>query len=422
MAQGSDGLSIAFVSLRYPPETGAGSTRVRELTTRWAEAGHDVTVITSAPDYPDGELYDGYANEWFQRQQLNGVTVLMTRTIPASNDDSLFRRAAKYLWFAFAATIVGLRSNPPDVVVATSPQPFAGLAGWFIGAIHRVPFVFDVRDLWPESLVAMTDLENALVVRLLGWMVDFLYARADSVNVVAPGMRDVVVERGADPGAVWNHPNGVDPDFFAVDDSPTVPECEPGGLLEDRFVVSHIGTVGRAQGLSFVLDAAERLQSNPDYGDVLFVFVGFGNCYDDLRRLADQRGLENVAFLGKRPREEVPVFLRNSDAALVHTEADETFETMIPMKMYEAMGAGVPVILGASGDAETILKQADGGIFMDHEDAVGLVDAIKRLYDDSETRTRLGENAKRYVLENHTWDGIAKAYADDLESLVVGGN
>jgi len=408
--------SILLVSFRYPPETGAAATRLEALTARWRERGHEVTVLTTTPDYPDGEVYEGYANEWLRREQQDGVEVVTTKSIPASPSDHFLRRAFKYLWFTLFATLMGtFWLDRRDVVLATSPQPFAGVAGLVIARLRRVPFVFEVRDLWPESLVAMGEIDNPAVVRILDAMTDVLYDRADRVSVVAPGMQRVVVDGGAAPEDVWLHTNGIDHEFFDPAAAATVAEED---LFAQNFVLSYVGTVGKAQGLEVVIDVADRLQDLDGYEDVRFVFVGFGSRYDDLAAEAEERGLDNLVFLGRRPMAEVPNYLAASDAAFVHTAGRSAFETMIPMKLYEALGAGLPVVLGARGDAVDILERADAGISVEPGDADAIVEAVRALHDDPERRREYAENGRRYVVENHSWDVIAETYGEAMATLV----
>ena len=407
--------SILLVSFRYPPETGAAATRLEALTTRWADRGHDVTVLTPTPDYPEGEFYEGYDNEWLRREQRDGVEVVTTKSIPTSPSGHILRRTLKYLWFTIFATLVGvLWLDRRDVVLATSPQPFAGVTGFVIARLRGVPFVFEVRDLWPESLVAMGEVDNPFVIRILDEMTDFLYAHADRVSVVAPGMKQVVVEGGANPEDVWLHTNGIDHTVFDPAKAEKVDEQE---FFDEHFVFSYVGTVGKAQGLEVVLDVAEHLREQENYDDVRFVFIGFGSRYDELAEQAEKRGLDNVVFLGRKPKSEVPNYLHASDAAFIHTEGEKAFETMIPMKLYEALGAGLPVVLGASGDAVEILVRADAGISVAPGNAEAICEAALTVYDEAKIRRRFSENGRKYVVDHHSWDAIAGDYADKLEQL-----
>ena len=412
---GDEPPSILLVSFRYPPETGAAATRLEALTTRWADRGHEVTVLTPTPDYPDGEIYDGYDNGWLRREQHDGVDVVLTKSIPAAPGDHLVRRVLKYIWFTIVAVLVSVFwLGRRDLVVATSPQPFAGLAGLIAARIRGIPFVFEIRDLWPESLIAMGEIDTPILIRILDELTDFLYANADRVSVVAPGMKQVVTEGGAASEDVWLHTNGIDHELFDPAAAGSVDEQE---LFENHFVLSYVGTVGKAQGLEVVLDVADYLQEQDDYSDVRFVFIGFGSRYDELAAEADRRNLDNIVFLGRKPKSEIPDYLFASDLAFIHTAGQTAFETMIPMKLYEALAAGLPVVLGAAGDAVEILNRANAGIAVTPGDAPAISDAVETLYANTELREQYSDNGRTYVVENHSWDAIAAAYSDKFRTL-----
>jgi glycosyltransferase involved in cell wall biosynthesis len=409
--------SILLVSFRYPPETGAAATRLEALTTRWASLGHEVTVLTTTPDYPDGEVYDGYSNEWLQREQRGGVDVVTTKSLPSSPSDHIIQRAVKYVWFTLFATLVGtLWLDRRDVVLATSPQPFAGLAGLAIARLQGVPFVFEIRDLWPESLVAMGEVDNWLVITILDAMSDYLYRKADRISITAPSMKEVVVEAGANPEDVWIHTNGIDHTFFNPNNANEVDES---ALFDENFVLSYVGTVGKAQGLEVVLEVAKRLQDLDGYSDVRFVFIGFGSRYNNLAKRAENDNLDNIVFLGRRSKSEIPDYLHASDAAFIHTAGEEAFETMIPMKLYEALGAGLPVVLGARGDAVEVLDRANAGIVVTPGDADEILAAVLELHNDSEQRWQYAENGRQYVEKNHSWNAIATEYSENLSRIAT---
>lgn len=417
MVDSSESLSVLFVSQYFPPETGAAPTRLDALTKRWAKAGHDVTVLTSAPDYPEGEVYDGYENEWLHQEERNGVTVYMTKTFPASND-GFVRRGLKFLWFMLVSIVAGLLVAKPDVVIATSPQPFTGIAGWVVARLRQAKFVFEIRDLWPESIVAASDFGNKPLLVALDHLVTFIYLRADRITVVSEGFTPTLVSEGIDEEDVWFHPNGVEPEFFKRADGEWRLESDLREALEDRFVVSYVGTLGRAHGLSAVIEAAERIQHAADYENVLFVFVGYGAKAEALERMKTQRGLENVLFVGRRPKSDVPDVLDLSDVSLVHLKDRDIFRTAIPSKMFEAMASGTPIALGVRGEAERIVEDGDVGLVFEPENPDELADVVTTLYDNANRHEQFTENGPEYVRDNFSWDSIADAYRRNLETLV----
>ena len=404
------GCSILFISQYFPPETGAAPTRVSELSSRWSDRGHDVTVLTSAPDYPTGELYDGYQNEWIHTEYRDGVRVVSLKTIPAANRGFL-RRALKFVWFMIVATVVGLRLSSHDVVIATSPQPLTGPAGWFIARVKRSKFVFEVRDLWPESITSLSDL-SGMPIRILRWVVEFTYRRADRIVVVSEGFKPALEALGVDPQDILVHHNGVDPKYFETDDTEWLLDTETIEELQSQFVISYVGTLGKAHGLSVVLDAAE------DLDDVLFLLVGTGAEADALETEADRRGLDSVRFAGRHPKTHVPEFLALSDVALVHLKDKELFRTAIPSKMFEAMASELPILLGVEGTAAQILENGKAGITFQPENGGELAGAVRELRNDDSRREELGANGRQLVRDSFSWDQIAAAYSRDLQALV----
>ncbi len=387
--------SIVVISQYFPPETGAAPTRWAELTDRWADDA-SVTVITSAPDYPEGELYDGYHNKWLQREKHGNVDVLYIKTITSSSGN-LIRRSLKFVWFMFLSFLIGIRYTSPNAVIATSPQPLTGMSAWFLARTKRAKFVFEIRDLWPESILAVSDFDNRVVIWLLDRSITFLYQRADTIVVVSQAFIEPIVETGVDQSKIKYYPNGIDLDFYDVSGTPP----EVLDEFDNRLTVAYVGTIGRAHGLSVVLDAA------PDVPDVQFVLIGDGAEREDLEQRAVDH--ENVVFTGRQPKEDVPYVLSEVDIALVHLKPRDIFETVIPSKLLEAMAAGLPVILGVRGEAQRILSESDGGITMEPDNATELAGAIDALREEGQ-REQFGDNGREYVVEEFNWNDIATEY------------
>lgn len=392
--------SVLVVTQYFPPETGACPTRWDELSKRWSEEA-DVTVITSAPDYPEGEIYDGYDNSWLRTESRGSVDVLYTKTI-TSPSGTLARRSLKFAWFMLISMIVGLRYTSPTVVVATSPQPLTGVSAWVIARIKRARFVFEVRDLWPESILAVSDFDNRVVIWMLDRTVRFLYRRSDRLVVVSRAFIDEIVNQGVDRTKIVYYPNGIDLDFYRRD-GPTSPVVES---LEEGFTISYVGTIGRAHGLSVVIDAARSLD------DVQFLIVGDGAEREELEERS--KGLNNVFFAGRRPKEEVPAILNRSDVSLVHLKPRAVFETVIPSKMLESMAASLPIILGVRGEAERILTEAEAGIVIEPGNVDELLSAVRKLRDNADVREENGESGREYVVEHFNWESISAGYLETI--------
>jgi glycosyltransferase involved in cell wall biosynthesis len=302
-----------------------------------------------------------------------------------------------------------------DVVIATSPQFFVGIAGLVIATWKRTPFVFEVRDLWPASIVAVGALTNRFIIGILESIEMMLYRRARIVVAVADSTVDILGRRGIPPAKIAVVKNGVDLDKFApgADDGRAVRE-EFG--LAGKFVTSYIGTIGMAHGLDIVLDAAERTKADDA---VAYMIVGEGARREEIEAAAVERGLSNVVFAGQQPRERVAEFLAASDAVLVHLKKTDLFEHVIPSKIFEIMACEKPIIMGVAGEAAAIIAEAKSGIVIEPEDSDALIAAVRRLQSDAAARTAMGKAGRAYVEAHFSRDRLAEDYLAYLAA--VGG-
>jgi colanic acid biosynthesis glycosyl transferase WcaI len=362
-------MKILYVSQYFPPEMGAPAARAAELSRHWAAAGHEVTVLTGFPNHPTGVVPPEYRRKFRRlvaREQTDGVNVIRTWLLPFPNRKA-YERILNYSSFCASAASTGLFLARPDVVIATSPQLLVALSGWWLARCKRVPFVFEVRDLWPESLAAVgVGDANSLLHRTLAGIAAFLYRHSDRIAVVTPAFEDYLVEH-------WRVPrekisvieNGVETSLFAPE--PLTGDAETGLRrelgVEGKFVVSYIGTMGMAHGLETIIAAALQLQdANPE---IAFLIVGEGAEKDRILSLARERGLNNLRFIDQQPRERIPAYIRASDVCLVLLKKAEVFKTVIPTKMLEFMSCARPVILGVDGQARNILEEARGGLVIE---------------------------------------------------------
>jgi len=318
--------------------------------------------------------------------------------------------------FFLSASIAGAFLARPDVIIASSPQLLVGLVGWWLSRLHHVPFVFEVRDLWPESLVAVgAGNEKSRTYRLLENIAAFLYRRADRVVVVTPAFREYLVANWDVPSEkIAVVPNGVETKMFS-------PRPENRALLqalgaEKKFVVSFIGTIGLAHGLETLVSSAEVFQQSEP--DILFLVVGEGADRERLTRSAQSKGITNIRFVAQQPREKIPDYIAASDACLVLLKQSEVFETVIPTKMLEFMSCARPVILGVKGQAREILDRAQAGICIEPENPAALCDAVLRLRADAQLRFTLGGNGREYIMRDLSREQTSKAYLEILKEMV----
>jgi len=411
-------VKILYVSQYFPPEMGAPAARAVELARHWTRAGHEVTVLTGFPNHPTGVVPPEWRSRLRRltyREQVDGIHVLRTWLLPLPNRKA-YERMLNYGSFCVSAALRGLAVSRPDVVIATSPQLLVGLSGWSIARWVHAPFVFEVRDLWPESLRAVgMGSERSLLHRTLSVVAGFLYRNAQHVVVVTPAFKDHLVRHWrVPPSKVSVVENGVETDLFS-------PGAVDIGLrkqfgLEGKFVVGYLGTMGMAHGLDTLIDAASALQSSRP--DIVFLLVGEGADKERIKGLAASRGLDNLCFVDQQPRETIPAFICASDVCLVLLKKTELFKTVIPTKMLEFMSCARAVVLGVDGQARQILEEARAGIVIEPENRDALVQAIVKLAGEASARQDLGANGRQYVLERCSREKTASGYIIVLEELL----
>jgi len=407
-------VKIVYISQYYPPEMGAPAARVSAFARRWAAMGHDVTVLTTFPNHPTGVIPPAYRGRLRMIEDDRGVRVVRTFLYPAANK-GFVKRALCYASFAVSSVVQGYGAiGRPDVVIATSPQFLVTLSGWAMSRLKGVPLVTEIRDLWPDSIVAVGAAPaGSALVSGLGILERFVYRQSELVISVTRSFIPLLRARGA--RRVGFISNGADPAAFSASADRASVRARYG--LADRFVASFVGTLGMAHGLDSVLDAAETLR---DRKDVLFWLVGEGARRAALEVEARRRGLDNVRFEGQVPREDIPGVLAASDAALVLLRPDPLFETVLPSKMFEAMAAACPVILGVRGESRALLDESGGGIGIEPGNGSALAEAVRGMAADPEARRRMGAAGRAYVTARLSHDALARAYVEALSGVVTG--
>jgi glycosyltransferase involved in cell wall biosynthesis len=379
--------------------------------------GQDATVLTGFPNHPTGVVPE----EWRSRlrhlhytETIDGVRVVRTWLWPLPNRKA-HERILNYASFCVSAAVSGLFLKKPDVVIATSPQLLCALSGWWLAWWKRVPFVFEVRDLWPESLAAVgAGSEGSILHRTLAAIAGFLYRRAHRIVVVAPAFKDHLIR-------YWNVPaakisiveNGVETDLFRLD--PAAPEVRKKLKLEDRFLICYIGTMGNAHGLDTLIAAAKELQTA--LPSATFLLIGEGADKERIVELAAASGLTNLMFLGQQPRETIPSYVSASDLCLVMLKKTELFKTVIPTKLLEYMACERPVVVAVDGQARKIIEEAGAGVFVEPEDSRALVEAIVELAKNPEQRRQMGASGRHYIVTGFSREKTARDYITVLKAL-----
>ena len=411
-------MHILFLSHYFPPESNAPASRTYENCRRWVRLGHEVTVITCAPNVPDGIVYEGYRNRLRQREVIDGINVVRVWTYVAANRGRI-RRTLNYISYMFSAIFFSLFVRKPDVILATSPQFFCGWAGVIASRLRRVPFILEIRDIWPDSIVAVGALRNKRIVRILEWLELKMYAAAQHIITVGKSYKQVLIEKGVPAEDISIITNGFDCDIFYPRKSDE--KIMQRYNLNGEFVCSYVGTIGMACGLEVVLHTAKLLK-NRQRNDIKFLLVGAGATKERLRRQALEQNLDNIIFVDRQDREAIPRILSVADACLVHLRRSDHFKTVFPSKILEATAMAKPTILGVEGYAAQFLREADAGICIEPENAEQLAEAVESLADDPQLCRSLGQAGHKYVTKHHDRDNLASEYLDTIVQVGTRAN
>jgi colanic acid biosynthesis glycosyl transferase WcaI len=410
-------VKILYVSQYFPPEMGAPAARASELAWHWSRMGHDVTVLTGFPNHPTGIVPENWRSRLRRlhyTEVVDGVRIVRTWLWPLPNRKA-HERVRNYVSFCISAAISGLFLFAPDVIVATSPQLLCALSGWWLAWRKHVPFVFEVRDLWPESLEAVgVGRAGSLLHRILRTIAGFLYRRADRIVVVSPAFKEHLALHWKVPGEKIDIvENGVETDIFRPD--PEAWAIRGELKLEDRFLICYIGTMGNAHGLDTLLEAAAKLRSA--LPNATFLLIGEGAEKERLANLAGARGLNNIRFLDQQPREKIPAYISAADLCLVMLKKTELFKTVIPTKLLEYMACEKPVLIAVDGHARGIVEAARAGLFVEPEDSDSLVRAILKLWSNVELRREMGKSGRQHIINNFSRDKKARDYISVFDAL-----
>ncbi|MBN1920347.1 MAG: glycosyltransferase family 4 protein [Anaerolineae bacterium] len=407
-------MRILYLSQYFPPEVGATQTRAYEMAQGLLRAGHQVTMLAEVPNHPEGIIRPEYRGKFWVREPLDSIDVIRVwvKTAPAKTFKT---RMAFYLSYMLNAVLAGLllARGRYDALYATSPPLFVGAAALVLSRLRRIPLVFEVRDLWPESAVALGELHNPRFIRWATTLEEACYRHAQRIIVVTEGMRVQLMDRGIPGEKLALIPNGANTELFQP--QPAAGQQLRATLnLEGKFLIVYAGIHGIAQGLETALYAAERLRNDPR---VHFLFIGEGPRKAELLALKAQLNLPNVTMLEAQAREAIPAYLSAADAALIPLRRLELFKGAVPSKLFDAWACGCPVLMSIEGEARTVLERAQGGIFFPPEDVESLVQAIGNLQTVPDTCKRLGENGRRFVEAHYSRQAQAQTLVELLEKL-----
>ncbi len=369
-------MKILFITDNFPPEVNAPATRTFEHCKEWVQNGAEVTIITCTPNFPHGHVYEGYTNKLYQTEMIEGIRVIRVWSYITTNSGFL-KRVLDYMSFAFMAFWVGLFQKY-DVIIATSPQFFTTWAAWGIAKIKRKPWIFELRDIWPESIKTVGAMEESRVLDILEKIELALYRSSDKVIAVTDAFKANLISRGIDESKIAVVTNGANMDLFSPreKDKALLEELQ----LEGKFIIGYLGTHGMAHSLDFIVNSISKIIDN----NIHFLFVGDGAMKQTIVDLAKMLSLSNITFLDPIPKDEMPRYLSIVDVSLAPLKRSENFKTVIPSKIFESSAMGKPTLLGVEGQAQEIIEKYHAGLCFVPEDENDFVEKVLLLKNDIE--------------------------------------
>jgi glycosyltransferase involved in cell wall biosynthesis len=408
-------MKILFLSHYFPPEVNAPATRTYEHCRRWVELGHEVTVVSCVPHHPMGKAYPGYRNRLIQTEYKDGIKAIKVLTYITANEGFL-KRTWNYVFYMIMAVLIAPFLPRADVVVSTSPQFFNGLAGYFVSRIKRCRWVLEIRDLWPESIMAVGALKNPRIIGTLEAIERFVYRKADHIVPVTYAFQKHILARGGRADAITVIRNGVDLKFFESRSPDTDFARELG--VEGKFVAAYVGTHGMAHGLDLLIEVAERLRNRPD---ISILLAGDGAERNRLVQEVARRQLTNIKLLGQLPKSDMPRLWSITSVSLVVLKKLDLFLTVIPSKLFESMAMRRPIIMGVAGESAELLRESGSGFAIEPENVDQLVDAIVRLADSPELCRELGAKGRGHVESHFDRQVLADRFEQVLIRTASGG-
>jgi glycosyltransferase involved in cell wall biosynthesis len=408
-------MRILYLSQYFPPEAGATQTRAFEMARNLVRLGHAVTMLAEVPNHPSGIIPPAYRGKLYERADLEGIDVIRV-WVKASPVKSFANRMLFYLTYMVNATLVGLflAGGRYDLIYASSPPLFVGGAALALSRLRRLPLVFEVRDLWPESAVALGEISNPAAVAWATKLEEACYRRARLIVVVTQGILERLQQRGLPAEKLAFVPNGANVDLF---------QFQPEGRqrlraelgLQDKFVAIYAGIHGIAQGLETLVEAARQLRDDPS---LHLLLVGEGPKKAEITALVAEHGLTNLTLLPEKPRESMPDYLSAADVAIVPLRNVELFKGALPSKMFDAWACERPVLLSSlEGEARQVVEAAGGGLCLPPEDPAALARALLQLKNDPVANAIMGRQGRAHTIAHYSRQALAEKLAGLLTGL-----
>ncbi len=367
-------MKILFITDNFPPEVNAPATRTYEHAQEWIKLGAEVTVITCAPNFPHGNIYEGYKNKLYQKEMMDGIEVIRVWSYITANS-GFVKRVIDYVSFAFSAFLVGLFSKY-DIIIATSPQFFTTWTAWGLSKIRRKPWIFELRDLWPESIKTVGAMKQGRTIEILEKIELALYRDATRVIAVTDAFKTNLTSRGIEANKIDVITNGSNVELFYP--RPKDQELLEQFNLNDKFIIGYIGTHGMAHSLDFIVSSIANIKDE----SIHFLFIGDGAMKQKIVELANNLALKNITFLDSITKDDVPRYLAICDISLAPLKKEDNFKMVIPSKIFEASAMQKPTLLGVEGQAQEIIEKYNAGLCFEPENEADFIQKVMLLKND----------------------------------------
>lgn len=384
-------MKILFLTDNFPPEVNAPASRTYDHVCEWKNAGHEITIITCAPNFPKGKVYDGYKNKFYQTEIMNGIKVIRVWSYIAANKGFL-KRTLDYISFSITSFFAGLFQKS-DIIIATSPQFFTALSGRTLSFFKKTPWIMEVRDLWPESIKTVGAMKDNAFIRYFEWEEMCCYKSAYKIVVVTDSFKQTLINRGVSPNKIEVIKNGVNSELFKPLPKNKTLIKELG--LEGKRIIGYIGTHGMAHKLDFILHCAQKLQ----HKNYHFLFIGSGAEKDNLLKLQNELQLKNVTMLDSVSKAEVSRYISILDLSLINLRKSDLFKTVIPSKIFENAGMKIPIIMGVSGEAQSIIEKYSAGICYEPENTSDFLCKLEQILENETLYKKCQEGCKKLSID-----------------------
>lgn len=391
-----------------------GGSRFNQFVKYWEEQGHEITVIAGTVHYITGKKEDKYKGKWVTKEKYSDNVTLYRTYVSEAYNKSFLGRLWAYFSFTFSSLFAVLfKVKKHDVLIVTSPPLFVGITGIFAKLLKRIPTVFEVRDLWPESAIDTGVLTNKFLIKSAYLVEKMSYKFATKINVLTPAFKKTLIEKKeiAEEKIIFV-PNGADTDIFQP--GPKDNWVREKYNLKDKFVVTYMGAHGVANHLDSILEVAKECK---EYKNIIFLLIGDGMEKKRLKEKAKHESLDNILFIDSQPKQIIPDFCNASDVCTAVLKKIDTFKTVYPNKVFDYMSCAKPILLGIDGVARELVENSKSGFYVDPENAQEFKTKILELYNNPELAHTLGENGSQFVKESFSRESLAEKYVNELEKI-----